>query len=585
MGEKDGLLGSHSQEAGFPTPSQRRSWTSRIKTTIVTLILVAVVVYQFRNHLSLPSGCTGKPKYEPQCPPQEVIGPKSRPDITSRNVETLFKSSAFRNLSVERLSRAVQIPTEDFDDMGPVGEDDRWDIFYDLQKYFEKTFPLFHEKLEQDIINSHGLVYTWRGSDSSLQPILLTGHQDTVPVAADTLDQWTHDPFSGYFDGKYINGRGANDCKNNVIALFSTITALLEADFQPRRTVVLAFGFDEESPHGYGALQIAKHLEKVWGQNSFAIMVDEGVLGINKYGGRTFGTPQASEKGYMNALIRVHVPGGHSSMAPPHTSIGILSEVVTALENNAGKNFPSRLSSNNPFYYQLHCAAEDPHTDISPELRHALKKPNGNDEVVELLKGDFSKDIMLRTSQAVTIFNSGNKANALPQYAQTLVDYRISNEQSVSDLHSALIETIEPVAKKHGLKFLTREESDNSTSHLPEHTLSVSWWRSLEPSPVSSHKSPSWKYFSGVIKHVFDEEGEGKDVLVTPTIAQGGTDTKYFWNLTGQIYRFGPMRSWHDEGWGGVHDVNERVALDGHLEAILFFHEFIRVFDEADLEG
>lgn len=35
-----------------------------------------------------------------------------------------------------------------------------------------------HEKLEQEIVNVHGLVYTWHGSDPSLKPILLTGHQD-----------------------------------------------------------------------------------------------------------------------------------------------------------------------------------------------------------------------------------------------------------------------------------------------------------------------------------------------------------------------------------------------------------------------
>lgn len=38
---------------------------------------------------------------------------------------------------------------------------------------------------------------------------------------------------------------------------------------------------------------------------------------------------------------------------------------------------------------------------------------------------------MIRTSQAVTILNSGSKANALPQYAEALVNYRISNEQSL----------------------------------------------------------------------------------------------------------------------------------------------------------
>ena len=81
-------------------------------------------------------------EYKPQCPAQEVIGPKSYPEITERNVEKLFKSDEFKKLAVERLSGAVQVPTENFDDMGEIGEDERWDVFYDLEKYFKDTFPL-----------------------------------------------------------------------------------------------------------------------------------------------------------------------------------------------------------------------------------------------------------------------------------------------------------------------------------------------------------------------------------------------------------------------------------------------------------
>ncbi|RDW61468.1 hypothetical protein BP5796_11360 [Coleophoma crateriformis] len=566
-------------------PSRGLQWMLRVKQVlqpICVLVLILTTGHTFyNNHFGHPSNSPSK--YVPQCPAQEVIAPKAHPSITERNVQRLFKSSEFKELSIERLSGAVKIPTEDFDDMGPVTEDKRWDVFFDLAQYFRDTFPLLHEKLELEIVNVHGLLYTWRGSNSSLQPILLTGHQDVVPIAEDTKSQWRNPPFSGYFDGTYINGRGSHDCKNNLLAMFSAVTALLEAGFQPQRTVVLGFGFDEESPQGYGALEIAKHLENVWGQDSFAIIVDEGVIGINKMYGRSFAIPQASEKGYMDLLVRVHVPGGHSSMAPPHTSIGILSEVVTVLENEARTNFPSRFTSNNPFYYQLHCAAEDPQTDISAPLRKAIKKSNGSKEVVDLLSHDFASDVYLRTSQAVTIFKSGSKANALPQFAEALVNYRISNEETLLDVRSVLIDSVKPVAEKHNLEFVTRDEKDNATTYLPEWTLSLSWWRSLEPSPVSTHKSNSWRYFSGVIKHVFDEPGDRNDVVVTPTMAQGNTDTKYFWNLSTQIYRFGPLRAWHDKGWGGLHDVNERISWESHMESILFYHEFIRVFDEADL--
>jgi Gly-Xaa carboxypeptidase len=325
--------------------------------------------------------------------------------------------------------------------------------------------------------------------------------------------------------------------------------------------VVLGFGFDEEAPAKLGAYKISQHLERQWGKDSFAFLLDEGAIGIVKKNGRTMGMPQASEKGYMDAMIKVHVPGGHSSMAPPHTSIGILSEVVTTLERDAKRNFPSRITTNNPFYYTLHCLAEDSETDLSQKLRDAIKNPKKERDLIKLIKGDFSSDVLLRTSQAVTIFNSGSKANALPQYAETLVNYRISNEQSLSDIRTALSNSIAPIAKKHKLTFNTHIASNSSIdSDIPENSLSVAFWRSLEPSPTSNHRSKSWKTFSGVIKHVFDEEGKGNDVLVSPTIAQGNTDTKYYWDLSRQIYRFGPLRAWHDEGWGGIHDVNERVS-------------------------
>jgi len=80
-----------------------------------------------------------QPKYDAQCPAQEIIGPKSHPELTEKNVEKLFKSDEFKNLTVARLSGAVKIPTEDFDDIGPVGEDARWDVFYELEKYFRDT--------------------------------------------------------------------------------------------------------------------------------------------------------------------------------------------------------------------------------------------------------------------------------------------------------------------------------------------------------------------------------------------------------------------------------------------------------------
>jgi len=41
--------------------------------------------------------------------------------------------------------------------------------------------------------------------------------------------------------------------------------------------------------------------------------------GYGEQFGRVIATPGISEKGYMDVMINVASPGGHSSLPPPHT--------------------------------------------------------------------------------------------------------------------------------------------------------------------------------------------------------------------------------------------------------------------------
>lgn len=102
-------------------------------------------------------------------------------------MESYLTSDGFRDVAIERLAGAVQIPTQSYDDMGEIGEDARWDIFYLFAEYLEKTFPLVHATLQREKVNTHGLLYTWAGSDQALKPNLLMAHQDVVPVPDSTL--------------------------------------------------------------------------------------------------------------------------------------------------------------------------------------------------------------------------------------------------------------------------------------------------------------------------------------------------------------------------------------------------------------
>lgn len=221
------------------------------------------------------------------------------PEIKSKelaDMDAFIATEFFRNESIKRLGGAVQIPTQSYDDMGLIGSDKRWDIFYQLETYLEQQFPGVHQTLGKEVVNEHGLVFTWRGSEEGLKPLVLMAHQDVVPVPDDTVGSWTFPPFSGAFDGRYVWGRGSSDCKNSLVGILEAVEELVKAGFRPRRTVVLSFGFDEEISGMEGAGHLAPFLLERYRKDGVAAIVDEGA-GVNTLFGTHFATPGVAEKG------------------------------------------------------------------------------------------------------------------------------------------------------------------------------------------------------------------------------------------------------------------------------------------------
>lgn len=67
-----------------------------------------------------------------------------------------------------------------------------------------------------------------------------------------------------------------------------------------------------------GASAIGRYLLSEYGENAFAMLVDEGGDYMNEYG-VAVATVGTAEKGYIDARVEVTAPGGHSSVPPPHT--------------------------------------------------------------------------------------------------------------------------------------------------------------------------------------------------------------------------------------------------------------------------
>ncbi|KAI1796621.1 carboxypeptidase S [Ganoderma leucocontextum] len=544
------------------------------------------------------------------CPQVPALLPVRHAGI-AKALDSLYARDDYKLNAYGVLGGAVQIPTESYDDLGPVGIDPRWDVFAKFHDYLERTFPTMQSisfsTLEVTKVNTYGIVLRWEGSDPFLYPVLITAHQDVVPVDPATEKDWVHPPYSGYYDGTWIWGRGSGDDKADLIASLQynltdgcrhALSALLEQGFKPTRTFVWAFGFDEEASGMEGAGQLAKYLEREFGRDGFAILLDEG--GEHYYGmpygdDVIFATPSLAEKGYIDVRIEVTAKGGHSSVPPPHTAIGVLSAMVVALEAHP---HPAVLERGGSPYNSTMCAATYGSTFPEDIRQLAFKAAaqsfdsddsgiSGSTDVLEELKSALIRaypvyDAVLRTTQAVDLISGGVKVNALPELAAAVVNHRIAQHSGLVDVQAHVKNVILPVAAQFNLTMdafgYWEPAGDGSGGHV---RLSDSWDSGLLPSPVTpTGPEDPYQILAGTIKATL-QSAEGYDtrgVVVAPQLALGNTDTQFYWDLTKNIIRYSHLSD--KDLYNGLHTVNEAVRAEGWIQSIRFYTRFILNCDE-----
>ncbi|KAM0514436.1 hypothetical protein ACHAPE_006729 [Trichoderma viride] len=459
-------------------------------------------------------------------------------------------------------------------------------------------YPLIHKYAWVEEVNRFGLVYTVEGSDSSLQPILLTAHQDVVPVENETLDQWEHPPFSAYYDESsgYLYGRGASDDKSAITALMSAMEGLLsQENYYPRRTVVLAFGFDEECSGTRGAATISKHLQRRYHKDGIAVILDEGGAGIQHIGDTIYALPAVYEKGYLDVWFDISVNGGHSSTPTPHTSIGMMSEIVVALESNP---FEPKIIEDGPIHEGLICFTKYS-PDALPPLTDSIN--NGDlDQAAQLLaQVQRETQYFIQTSQAVNWIAGGQKINSLPEFTTLGVNHRFAPQDSVGSIQHRIVELVQNVTKRYNLTLEAFEGDEDYEDYLQtlgqapsgrSNSIHTAWdpvydgklrieaRKKTYITPQSPTKGNVWDTFAGTVRHTFAEQG--KKVVFAPGAMTGNTDTRHYLNLSKNIYRWSPgsLRS-----FGNIHGVNEKLLVSEHVNMARFYYDFIRNFDQADL--
>ncbi|KAH9975656.1 hypothetical protein BJV74DRAFT_178104 [Russula compacta] len=518
------------------------------------------------------------------CPQSDALYPERHAQLW-KSLGRDFDEDAFMTRAVTWLGGAVRIRTESYDDMGPIGVDERWEAFGPFHDYLVQSFPLTHKSLTLTKVNTYGLLYEWKGSDNNLKPLLLAAHQDVVPVEPETIDQWKYPPYSGHYDGQLIWGRGSSDDKSGLIGILATIETFIEKEFKPARTIVLAFGFDEETTGLQGAHHLSDVMLNKYGEDSFALIVDEGSV-FGEIGGSVIAVPGIAEKGYADIRVTVSTRGGHSSVPPPHTSIGILSRLLVEYESNP---IEAHLERGTPVYSTVQCVAQHA-KDFPSQLRALIKASVHSDTALRKLEAELIRDPMFRaligTTQAIDIVQGGVKANALPEEAWAVVNHRIATESSsVAEVQRRDTQVLKHLTEEFNLTYIafgTEVSTENSTA-AGTLTLTDAWSTALEPAPVTptGGDSAPWQLLSGTIKATYNAHRglEGaNNIFVIPGIMSGNTDTAFYWKLTHHIVRYN-----NQDGEHGLHTVNEYIRADNFVEMIRFFTTLILNADESKM--
>jgi carboxypeptidase PM20D1 len=328
-----------------------------------------------------------------------------------------------QNLAATRLSAAIRFPTVS----SQLGESAAIDAFQNLHRYLAESYPQVHTKLTREVVADHSLLYVWQGGDANLKPVLLMSHLDVVPVAPGTEKSWTRAAFAGEIADGYIWGRGTMDDKVGVLAILEAIEQLLNEGFSPRRTIYLAFGHDEEVGGQRGAGSIAKALAE---RNvRFDYILDEGgaiVRGVVPGIAAPVALVSIAEKGYASLELVVEGAGGHSSMPPAQTSIGILSEAIRKIEDHQQ---PLRFTRTVEEMF----AYLGPEMPLAPRTVFAnlwLLSPLARRQMAATPSGAAT----LRTTSAATMIEGGVKDNVLPPHARAVVNFRLLSGETTEGL-------------------------------------------------------------------------------------------------------------------------------------------------------
>ena len=447
-----------------------------------------------------------------------------------------LKEMAIPDTAASHLAQAIRFRTVSFLDANLM-DSTQFDKFI---AFLEKTYPLVHTKLKHERVGGFSLLFEWKGSDATLKPALLMGHYDVVPVIQGTERMWKNMPFAGKIADGFVYGRGSLDDKSTVVGILEAVELLLQQNYQPKRTYYLSFGHDEEigginGAKNVAALLKARNITLEYGMDEGGTVKTDGLAGLKK----PIALIGISEKGYTSLRLTATGDGGHSSMPPAQTSIGMMAEALDKLQKH-------------PFPTSIQGATAAMFDYLAPEMPFANRLALSNrwllsSVIMKSMIGTPSGNATLRNTISPTMFNAGIKDNVLPIEATAIVNFRIMPGDSVQGIINYVKKSID----NEKITIETIKRSDTN------------------PSPVSDTASVGFKKIQRTIMGCFP------GVVVAPYLVVGGTDAKHYSGVCQNMFRFMPVR-FTDEDIKLLHGTNEKISTKDFKKVIQFYVELIK---------
>jgi carboxypeptidase PM20D1 len=435
------------------------------------------------------------------------------------------------NAAAQHLGEAVRFQTVSHQDP----KDDTPQAWDQQRSWLQTTYPKFHAVAEREVIGGGTLIYTWKGSDPALPPVVLMAHQDVVPVSPGAQGLWAAPPFSGEIKNGAVWGRGSIDDKGSLIAIMEACEALANRGFTPKRTLIVVSGEHEETTGGSIA-QAARLLAK---RDVHALFVlDEGlsIIDDNPVTDKPAALIGVAEKGYATLKIVAKGAGGHSSMPPKQTAVETLAKAVVAI---AEKPFPMTLGG----------PTEDMLRALAPQMPFTTRMAVANSWLFgPLIINKFAASpagaAQLHTTIAPTMLQGSPKENVLPQDAIARINYRLYPGDTTQSV-------------------MARAKS--AVGALP---VSLQWeGRANDPSAVASVNAGAYRTIAALAEDM-------EHVPSAPALMIAATDSYRMSPIALDIYKFeftrGPLTDAEM-----IHGANEHMTLANLSRLTEFFARLI----------